>query len=53
VTFHFNLHPQGTAGETSLESDTHIDTQLVDCFKQAIGRWKFPGAGRAWDSAGV
>jgi hypothetical protein len=45
VTFNFNIHPQGTPGETQLEADTHIDAQLVDCFKQAIGRWRFPAFG--------
>jgi hypothetical protein len=45
VTFRFNIHPPGGTGETSLASDTHIDAQLVDCFKQAIGRWRFPSFG--------
>lgn len=42
VTFRFNIHPSGNVGETAVESNTHIDNQLVDCFKQAVGRWRFP-----------
>jgi hypothetical protein len=42
VTFRFNIHPSGNVGETAVQSDTHIDNQLVECFKQAVGRWRFP-----------
>jgi len=45
VTFRFYIHPTGATGETSLASDTHIDQQLIDCFKGAVGRWKFPSFG--------
>jgi hypothetical protein len=42
VTFRFNIHPSGNVGEAAVASDTHVDQQLVDCFKQAVGRWRFP-----------
>jgi hypothetical protein len=42
VTFRFNIHPTGSVGETAVQSDTHIDNQLVECFKQAVSRWRFP-----------
>jgi hypothetical protein len=45
VTFRFYIHPAGNTGETSLATDTHIDPQLIECFKQAIGRWRFPSFG--------
>ncbi|HJZ86668.1 MAG TPA: AgmX/PglI C-terminal domain-containing protein [Polyangia bacterium] len=45
ITFRFYIHPTGATGETSLASDTHIDQQLIDCFKSAVGRWKFPSFG--------
>ena len=45
VTFRFYIHPTGQTGEASLSTDTHIDQQLVECFKQAIGRWRFPSFG--------
>jgi hypothetical protein len=42
VTFKFSIHPGGNVGGTALSADTHIDQQLVECFKQAVGRWRFP-----------
>jgi hypothetical protein len=42
MTFRFYIHPTGATGEQSVGSNLHIDDQLKDCFKQAIGRIKFP-----------
>jgi outer membrane murein-binding lipoprotein Lpp len=42
VVFRFDIQPSGGANNTTVESDTHIDSQLVECFKQSVGRWRFP-----------
>jgi hypothetical protein len=42
VTFQFNIHPSGNVGEIGVKAESHIDNQLVDCFKQAVNRWRFP-----------